>query len=214
MSPPFRKFILVLSIWVITALACNIFTPEYEAKIKQEATQTTIAKMTAQVTTEVLEPAHQEMVAQLNADEKLIFNYAGENQSLHTGLRNRTVFYIDYDGGTVTAIQEASFEEPFGIQTSRGKDFIQFNGIYDDAGKWFSGDLIINTQATATGGESGPTIITYAMTGILTANLVDNQWLGTVTGSATMTQTWPESPTPDSVTPTTIAWTITGTPVE
>ena len=62
----------------------------------------------------------------MNADEKLIFSYTGENQSYHTGLRNSTVFYIDYDSDTVTAIQEAAFEEPFGSQTSRGTDLIRF----------------------------------------------------------------------------------------
>ena len=40
MSPSFRKSMLVLSLWILSALACKIFTPEYEAQIIKEATQT------------------------------------------------------------------------------------------------------------------------------------------------------------------------------
>lgn len=150
----------------------------------------------------------------LSADKKLIFNYTGENQSYHTGLRNKTVFYIDYDAGTVTASEEAGFEEPFGSQTSSGTDAVRFNGTYDEVSKSFSGDLNITTRATATGGESAPTTIDYTMAGVLSARLVNDQWFGEVTGSATLTQTWPEGPNSDSVTSYTITWTITGTPVE
>ena len=47
MASPHHKILLILSILVLVTLACNMFTPEYEVKLKQEATQTTIAKKTA-----------------------------------------------------------------------------------------------------------------------------------------------------------------------
>jgi hypothetical protein len=40
MSPSFRKATLVLSLWILSTLACKMFTPEYEAQILKEATQT------------------------------------------------------------------------------------------------------------------------------------------------------------------------------
>lgn len=214
MSPTYRKVILILSIWALVALACDIFTPEYVKKIHEEATLTTIAKKTLQEPTEVLSPADKDFIERMNADRDILFTYAGENQSYHTGLRNKTIFSINYSAAIVTAEGRAAFEEPFGTQTSWGTDTIRFKGIYDDVNKSFSGDLIITTEATANGSGSSPTNINYTMTGKMSAKLVNDQWIGDVTGNATLTQTWPEGPNADYVTPYTIAWTVTGTHVE
>jgi hypothetical protein len=224
----------IICIMLLVSLACNIMSfldGPSETQIQQERDirlRQTADKATAtflQITPDYIWDEEPEKAAgnennnaitgeNSNTNNKFIFNYAGENQSYHTGLRNRTVFYIDYDTGMVTAMEEANFEEPFGTQTSRGTDTVKFNGSYDDTNKTIVGNLSINTTATATGGESGPSTITYTMTGILSADFFNDKWGGTVEGNATLTQTWPEGPNPDSVTPYTIAWTIKGTPVE
>jgi len=48
MSASFRKSILVLGVWIISAMACKVFTPEKEAQIIKEATQTVEALAPAQ----------------------------------------------------------------------------------------------------------------------------------------------------------------------
>jgi hypothetical protein len=149
-----------------------------------------------------------------NPDETIVFSYEGENQSYHTGLRNRTVFYINYETGMVVANQEGSFEEPAGTQIRRGTDTVRFNGTYDKAGQSLSGEITIYTQGTATGGESESNTVTYAMTGQLNAQFVDGQWIGTVTGTAQLSQTWEGGEVADMVTNSNIAWNITSISIE
>jgi hypothetical protein len=213
MSPSFRKFTLVLSIWIISAMACKIFTPEYEAKIFKEATQTAEAKKVAQESTPALLQTTPEEAAFENSDEMIVFSYAGENQSYHTGLRNKTVFYIDYETGTVVADEQTSFEEPAGIQTRQGTDYVKFNGTYDANTKSFSGSLSIFTQGTATGNDYTNTV-TYTMDGTLSAQFVDGQWVGTVMGTSTLKQVWPGGEHSDEITTHSIEWTIIGVPVK
>ena len=100
-----------------------------------------------------------------NADEKIVFSYTGENQSYHTGLRNKTVFYIDYKTGTVMASEAASFEEPAGTDMiRRGTDTVKFEGTYDVNTNLILGELAIYTQGTATGGSGNcDNTITYTM---------------------------------------------------
>ena len=124
----------------------------------------------------------------MNADEKLIFSYTGENQSYHTGLRKRVLSSIS----TTTSIRLQQYKKPLSKSLSDPKPAVEriskyFNGVYDNAAKSFSGDLSITTRTTAIGGESGLTTITYTMTGVLSARLVNGQWIGDVTGNATLT---------------------------
>ncbi len=219
MPPSLRKTMLVLSIWIISTLACKVFTPEYEAKIIKEATQTAAAMKAAQETPDVedVTPASVQPIPQKappeNPDEQFVFSYAGENQSYHTGLRNKTVFYIDYKTGAVVAGEEASFEEPTGTQTRQGTDSVKFNGTYDAETKSFSGQLNIFTQGTATGSNYDNTV-TYTMVGTLSAEFVDGQWVGTVTGTSTLKQVWLDGVNPDEVTTHGIEWTVVGVPVQ
>ncbi len=216
MSPTLRKFILILSIWIISSLACKGLTPEYEI---EEATQTAEAQKALQETVEAQKstPASLQTAPEKsspeNSDEKIVFSYAGENQSYHTGLRNKTVFYIDYETGTVVADGEASFEEPAGNQTRQGTDSVKFDGTYDANTKSLSGNLSIFTQGMTTGDDYANTV-TYTMNGKLSAQLVDDQWLGTVTGTSTLTQVWPSGEQSDEETTHNIEWTIIGVPVE
>jgi hypothetical protein len=130
-------------------------------------------------------------------------------------LRNRTVFYIDYATGKVVASESTSFEEPAGCNTAKGTDTIRFDGAVDGAS--FSGDLTIATDFTASGceGSNRTSTVSYKMTGILSAGeSVDGQWTGTVTGTATLKQTWSDGEGPDVDDIYAIEWTIIGTPVE
>jgi hypothetical protein len=43
----YRNLILILSIFVLTALSCDVFTPEYQEKLRQEATETTQAEQSS-----------------------------------------------------------------------------------------------------------------------------------------------------------------------
>jgi hypothetical protein len=219
MSPSFRKTMLVLGIWIISTLACKVFTPEYEAKIIKEATQTAAAMKAAQETPDAKDvtPASVQTLPEKappeNPDEQFVFSFAGENQSYHTGLRNKTVFYIDYETGSVVASEEASFEESTGTQTRRGTDSVKFNGLYDANTKSFSGKLTLFTQGTATGSNYDNTV-TYTMDGTLSAEFVDGQWVGTVTGTSTLKQVWLDGVNPDEVTTRGIEWTLIGIPVQ
>jgi hypothetical protein len=145
-------------------------------------------------------------------DESIVFSYTGENQSYHTGLRNRTVFYIDYDSGRVAASEEASFEESAGTgMTRRGTDSVKFEGTYDADTKSISGSLTIYTQGKATGGESNyDNTVTYKMDGTLSAQFVDGRWVGTVKGTATLTQVWPGGEQANEVTTYNVEWSVTG----
>jgi len=220
MSSSLRKFVLFLCIWVMSAVACSMFTPEYEALIIKEATQTAEAQkivketLKAQELTPAVSQPTPEKTTFENADEEIVFSYAGENQSYHTGLRNRTVFYINYFSGKVAANEEASFEEPAGTEmTRRGTDTVKFEGTYDGSAVSFSGNFSISTQGTATGGDGNyDNTLTYNMNGILTAQLIDGQWVGTVVGTATLKQVWPGGEQADEVTTNNIEWSITGTP--
>ena len=220
MSSSLRKIVLFLCIWAMSAVACSIFTPEYEALIIKEATQTAEAQKIVKETLKAQEltPAVSQPIPEKNtfeiADEEIVFSYAGENQSYHTGLRNRTVFYINYFSGKVAANEEASFEEPAGTEmTRRGTDSVKFEGIYDANTLSFSGNFSIFTQGTATGGDGNyDNTLTYTMNGTLTAQLVDGQWVGTVVGTATLKQVWAGGEKAEEVTTNNIEWTITGIP--
>jgi hypothetical protein len=149
-----------------------------------------------------------------NPNAKLGFSYSGENQSYHTGLRNRTVFYINYDTEKVVADEKADFEEPFGCQTARGTDSVYFDGVIADEDE-ILGDISITTYFEATGCEGVPTtIVEYVMNGTLSANLVDGQWTGFVTGHSKLEQTWQTENKKPETTYHNVEWTIVGTPVE
>ena len=209
---------------VLPALACTL-SPDYKSPdeyIPDEWEATQVAKgatQQVQLATEAAEiDARVEAGNQPpmeNPDVKIVFSYSGENQSYHTGLRNRTVFYIDYATGKVIASESASFEEPAGCNTAIGTDSISFDGTADGAS--ISGDLTITTDFTASGceGSDRTSTVSYKMTGILSAEeSVDGQWNGTVTGTATLKQTWSDGEGPNVDDTYTIEWTVVGTPVE
>ena len=75
--------------------------------------------------------------------------------------------------------------------------------------------LLIRTQGTATGEDDLNTnTLTYTMEGWLSATLVNGQWVGTVKGTATLKQMWPNNSGMDETTSYAIDWAIVGTPVE
>jgi hypothetical protein len=211
---PTAIIILVLTLFLLPALACHLPLPE---DASQETRQTATAEQ--KPTAEAIEAYENQIQAENNAvmenpDAKLVFSYAGENQSYHTGLRNRTVFFIDHDLNKVVASESAPFEEPFGCATAKGNDSVSFDGIIAD-GVEIVGDLTITTESTAPGCDGGPsTSISYQMTGTLAVQLVDGQWQGTVTGQSSLEQTWTEGGPAPETTHHGIEWTITGTPVE
>lgn len=202
-------FLLLLS---LVALACHLPLPE-DASQEDRQTATAAVKPTAEAieTYESGVQAEDKTVME-NPDEKLVFTYEGANQSYHTGLRNQTVFYIDNDLGKVVASESAPFEEPSGCQTAQGTDTVRFDGIIAD-GVDILGDITIKTVYTATGCDLAASHVEYLMTGTLSAQLVDGQWVGTVTGTATLIQTWEDGLGPEVDDAYTISWTITGTPV-
>jgi hypothetical protein len=210
----FRKptFILLMFLLILAlpALACNLPLPE-NASPQERQTATAAVRPTVEViaTYEAGVEAENKAVME-NPDDKLTFTYSGENQSYHTGLRNRTVFYIDHDLGKVIASESAPFEEAAGCQTARGTDSVSFDGIIAE-GVDILGDITIKTDSTATDCEAGTSKVKYIMTGTLSANLVNGQWVGTVTGTATLQQTWEDDlgPNVDDTYP--VSWTIIGT---
>ena len=237
MDKKFYRIGFFLSILLLLSLSCNLVSfmegpnpAEIEreqimhlTQAAQKVTQTFLATTPDYIWLDAtVEPPMKDISAdedlaqdsQGNPDEKIIFNYLGENPSYHTGLRNRTAFYLDNDTGKVWADEKASFEEPFGIQTAQGTDSIRFDGSYDDNTETFSGSYSITTQFTATGGESGSTNVTYNLNGILSARLVDGKWSGTVTGKSTLKQEWPGGDIADSLSESNINWTITSTSIE
>jgi len=203
-------FLLFLS---LPALACHVPLPD-DASPEDRQTATAAVQPTAEViaTYEAGVEAENRAVME-NPDDKLTFTYSGENQSYHTGLRNRTVFYIDHDLGKVIASESAPFEEPAGCQTARGNDSVSFDGIIAD-GVEILGDITITTDYTATGCKISATKVEYVMTGTLSAQLVEGQWVGTVTGTANLKQTWEDNlgPGVDDTYP--VSWTIVGTSVK
>ena len=215
-----NRIYLLIFIAVLLILACMCPAQGQEIAATQQAA-TAQAKVTPQPTLELIEIDISEDDADTSQeppiedpDETVIFSYAGENQSYHTGLRNRTVFYIDYETGRVAANEKASFEEPAGTEmTRRGTDTVKFEGQYDGATKSFTGDFNIHTQGTATGGDGHyDNTVTYNLEGVLSAQFVDGQWVGTVTGTATLTQVWPGGGYADEITNYSVEWTITGNP--
>lgn len=142
-------------------------------------------------------------------DEVLTFAFQGENPAHHTGLLGRTVFYVDYEAGTVKASESEPFEEPAGSQTRRGTDSIEFNGTYDSAAKTFSGTLTIRTEGTATGSESPANTVTYTMTGQFEASFSDDTWTGKVIGSSRLTQAWADERGLDVDDNLSVDWTAT-----
>ena len=213
----FRKptFILLMFLLglLLLSLACHLPLPD-DASPEARQTATAAIQPTAEViaTYEAGVEAENRAVME-NPDDKLTFTYTGEKQSYHTGLRNRTVFYIDYDLGKVIASESAPFEEPAGCQTARGTDSVSFDGIIAD-GIEILGDITITTDSTITGCETSASKIEYVMTGTLAAELVDGQWVGTVTGTATLKQTWEDNLGPEVNDTYAVSWTIIGTSVK
>jgi hypothetical protein len=213
----FRKptSILLMSLLCLSllSLACHLPLPD-DASPEERQTATAAIQPTAEViaTYEAGVEAENRAVME-NPDDKLTFTYTGENQSYHTGLRNRTVFYIDHDLGKVIASESTPFEEPAGCQTARGTDSVSFDGIIAD-GIEILGDITITTDSTATGCETSASKIEYVMTGTLAAELVDGQWVGTVTGTATLKQTWEDNLGPEVDDTYSVSWTIIGTSVK
>jgi len=204
MKRKYFQFGVILCVMLLVSLSCNIITADYNVQKKVRATMDAQETLEAQGSKPAVEqtkpddrgmveaanePGAQNNPAIKNPDDSIVFSYAGENQSYHTGLRNKTVFYIDYQTGAVLANEEASFEESAGTnRTRRGIDSVKFNGTYNKDSQSISGELIIYTEGNATGAEDGDDFLTYRMNGILNAHLVDGQWIGTVTGSATLRQ--------------------------
>lgn len=207
---------ILLMFWLffsLPALACHLPLPD-DASPEARQTATAAIQPTAEViaTYEAGVEAENRAVME-NPDDKLTFTYTGENQSYHTGLRNRTVFYIDHDLGKVIASESAPFEEPAGCQTAQGTDSVSFDGIIAD-GADILGDMTIKTYFTATGCETSASQVEYVMTGTLSAQLVDGQWVGIVTGTATLKQTWEGNLGPEVDDTFPISWTIIGTSVK
>lgn len=203
-------FLLFLS---LLALACLVPLSD-DASPEERQTATAAIQPTAEVIATYEAGVEAENIAVMeNPDDKLTFTYTGENQSYHTGLRNRTVFYIDHDLGKVIASESAPFEEPAGCQTAQGTDSVSFDGIIAD-GIEILGDITIETDSTATGCETSVSKVEYVMTGTLFAQLVDGQWIGTVTGTATLKQTWEDSLGPEVNDTFPVSWTIIGTSVK
>ena len=209
---PTSILLMLLLFLSLLALACHLPLPD-DASPEERQTATAAIQPTAEViaTHEAGVEAENRAVME-NPDDKLTFTYSGENQSYHTGLRNRTVFYIDHDLGKVIASESAPFEEPAGCQTAQGTDSMSFDGIIAD-GVDILGDITIRTSSTATGCEISASKVEYVMTGTLSAQLVDGQWVGTVTGTATLKQTWEDSLGPEVDDTFPISWTIIGTSV-
>jgi len=213
----FRKptsiLLMLLLFLSLLALACQVPLPD-DASLEDRQTATAAIQPTAEViaTFEAGVEAENRAVME-NPDDKLSFTYTGENQSYHTGLRNRTVFYVDHDLGKVIASESAPFEEPAGCQTARGTDSVSFDGIIAE-GVEILGDITITTDSTATGCETSASTIEYIMNGTLSAELVDGQWVGTVTGTAKLNQTWEDDLGPEVDDTFPVSWTIVGTSIK
>lgn len=227
----FRKpaaiLLMILALLVLLILACKMpvegtpATPaptEIPATREARETQDAVARATSDYAFDnyIIAPDVR-AEAKANPDQKLIFSYEGENQSYHTSVRNTAVFYIDYDSGAVVADGEDSFSEPSGILTRNGTDLMQFSGWYHAATKTFQGKLTIYTEGLVkgTGDYANYTnLLTYSMEGEMMVWNVGGEWTGNVDGTSTLKQTWPSGSHPDEITPHTIHWEITGTPVD
>lgn len=216
---PIAVLLIFLALLVIPALACHAPLPD-DAPLADKQTATAAIKPTADAIETFEAGVEAETKALIeNPDEKIVFGYSGENQSYHTGLRNKTIFYIKYETNEIYAYEEASFEEPSGILTRRGTDTIKCDsggvGVDADGVMGLECQLIIKTEGTATGEEDFNTnTVTYYMEGWLSATLVDGQWVGTVKGTATLKQIWPNNSAMDETTSYDIDWAIIGTPVK
>jgi len=216
---PIAVFWMFLVLMLVPALACHAPLPE-DASVADRQTATAAIKPTAEaIATYEADIEAETRDLMENPDEKIIFSYSGENQSYHTGLRNKTIFYIKYDTNDIYAFEEVSFKEPSGILTRRGTDTIECDsgGVGPDADgvMGLECQLFIHSQGTATGEDDFNTnTVTYNMEGWLSATLVDGQWVGTVKGKATLKQVWPNNSNMDETTSYAIDWTIVGTPVK
>jgi hypothetical protein len=224
---PLAFYSLLFVFFFLPSLACSIpmddsaatpFPTEIPATTEARETQDAVAQATSDYALEnyIIEPEMRNQ-AIADPDERLTFVYEGENQSYHTGLRNQTVFYIDYDTDAVVANESASFEEPTGELIRRGTDTITFSGWYHAATKTFQGKLNIATEGTAvgTGDQADWTnTVTYNMSGDVMMWNTGGDWSGHVEGTATLKQTWPSGMHPDEVDAHKIYWDITGVPVK
>ena len=216
-----------LILLLLAALACSLSeTDQAATAAPTEIPATTTARETeeavAQATRDyeldnyMIAPADRQQ-AMADPDERLTLTYEGENQSYHTGLRNRTVFFIDYDSFAVVADESASFEEPAGELIRRGMDTVTFSGWYHQATATIKGKLSLHTEGTAVGsGDQADwtNTVTYTMEGDVMLWQVAGEWSGHVEGTATLRQSWPSGRYEDEVTTYTIYWDITGHPVK
>jgi hypothetical protein len=114
----------------------------------------------------------------------------------------------------VTASESAPFELPFGCQTARGNDAVNFEGTYDPAnpgGALITGEIVIRTDLTATGCDTAASTVAYQLKGQLTAVRSGASWTGSLTGTVTRQQTWENNAGPASEETYPIALTLTGT---
>jgi hypothetical protein len=230
MSEPHKTFaslLLLLASLYFATLACSLpsadATPvpaptEIPATTEARETEEAVAQATTfyEIDNYIIKPAERDQ-AITDPDERLRFVYEGENQSYHTGLRNRTVYYINYDTGVVVANESASFEEGAGELVRRGTDTISFSGWYHSATNTFKGKLNIATEGTAVGSgdrADWTNTVTYDMSGDVMMWNVGGEWSGHVEGTATLRQSWPSGRYEDEVTNYNIRWEITGVPVQ
>jgi hypothetical protein len=222
----FLTFIFFLSLPALACDAVNPFEDSYATPVRtmpvDEITPEPIDTMTAEeqaayqqsIDNPVSPEARDAAIA--DPDLKLTCAFSGDNPSYHTGLRNRTIYYLDYDSNVVVAQESAAFEEPAGNLTRIGTDRITLNALYDPGALSFSGTLEIFTQGTATGtGDmaASTNTVTYSMSGEMWVFDRDG-WAGTVTGSAVLEQVWPSELFADEITNYTIVWEVTCMPVE
>jgi hypothetical protein len=217
----------MLFVLLLSSLACSLpsddttATPvptEIPATREARETQEAIADATRsyEIDNYIIEPEVRDQ-AIADPDEKLAFIYEGENQSYHTGLRNRTIYYIDYDSSAVVADESDSFEEPSGELTRSGRDTVTFRGWYNSATNTIEGKLTLFTEGTAVGtGERADwtNTVTYSMSGDVMMWNVGGEWSGHVEGSATLKQSWPSGRYTDEITTYNIYWDITGVPLK
>jgi hypothetical protein len=223
----FLTWLMLLTTLLLLALACNFpredapTTPiptEIPATREARETQEAIADATRnyEIDNYIIDPQERDQ-AMSDPDDKLTLAYEGENQSYHTGLRNRTVFYIDYDTNAVVADESDSFEEASGELTRRGTDTVTFSGWYHSANNTIQGRLTIFTEGTAVGaGERADwtNTVTYSMSGDVMMWYENGEWTGQVEGTATLKQTWPSGRFSDEVATNKIYWDITGVPLK
>lgn len=206
-----RIGILLVALSVLCLLTMGCFEVVYDDDEAEREAQRLEQEKRREDEAQAALTAPQNAKAPKGSDQAVIFSFSGDNPSYHTSLLSKTEFYLDFDWGTASASSSKNFEEPFGTQVSRGTDSVKFTGKYDHKNKTMWGTLEIRTQGTATGGGSDSTSMTYVMTGQMKAAYdPDDQWVGTVTGTSVLTQTWADGHAADSKAENAVDWTAKG----